>query len=92
MHEARAAYAHAYRVTHLEEQADAWHRAKRLTEYVTAVRDHATLLPPGRKDEVEAWLAFAEAHLAQLTESASAPKLTTPPKPSGDELKPFLGR
>ncbi|MFE0687776.1 hypothetical protein ACWGNE_09415 [Streptomyces xiamenensis] len=24
-------------------------------------------------------------------ESASAPKLPTPPKPSGDDLKPFLG-
>ncbi|WP_372447179.1 integrase core domain-containing protein [Streptomyces flavofungini] len=40
---------HAYRVKHLEEQADAWHQTKRLTEYVTAVRDHATSLPPGQK-------------------------------------------
>ncbi|WPO70859.1 MULTISPECIES: hypothetical protein [unclassified Streptomyces] len=39
MHEARAAYAHAYRVKYLGEQADAWYQAKRLTEYVTAVRN-----------------------------------------------------
>ncbi|WP_225882190.1 hypothetical protein [Streptomyces aureocirculatus] len=92
MHEARAAYTHAYRVKHLGEQADAWHRAKRLTEYVTAVRDHATSLPPGQeRTEIKAWLAFADAHLQRLTDSASAPKLPSPPKPSGDDLKPFLG-
>ena len=92
MRKARAAYAHAYRVKHLEEQADAWHQAKRLTEYVTGVRDHTTSLPPGQeKTEIEAWLAFADAHLQHLTESASAPKLPTPPKPSGADLKPFLG-
>jgi hypothetical protein len=39
---------------------------------------------------IEAWLAFADAHLHILTESVSAPKLPTPPKPSGDDLKPFL--
>ncbi|MER7728173.1 hypothetical protein [Streptomyces sp. NPDC096323] len=31
------------------------------------------------------------ARLQHLTESAAAPKLPTPPKPSGDDLKPFLG-
>ncbi|MGW2817280.1 hypothetical protein [Streptomyces sp. NPDC001415] len=92
MQEARAAYAHAYRVNHLGEQADAWHQANHLTKYVTAVRDHATSLPPGQeRTEIEAWLAFADAHLQHLTKSASAPKLPTPPKPSGDDLKPFLG-
>ncbi|MFC8346478.1 hypothetical protein [Streptomyces sp. NPDC057280] len=92
IHEARAAYAHAYRVKHLGEQADAWYQASRLTEYITAVRDHATSLPPGQeRTEIEAWLAFADTHLQHLTESVSAPKLPTPPKPSGDDLKPFLG-
>ncbi|MFK4213355.1 hypothetical protein [Streptomyces sp. NPDC030920] len=92
MEEARTAYAYAYRVKHLEEQTDAWHQTKRLTEYVTAVRDHATSLPPGQeRTEIEAWLAFTDARLQHLTESAAAPKLPTPPKPSGDDLKPFLG-
>ncbi|MFG2674752.1 hypothetical protein [Streptomyces sp. NPDC048445] len=92
MQEARAAYAHSYRVKHLGEQADAWHETKRLTEYVTAVRDQATSLPPGQeKTEIEAWLAFADARLQHLTESAAAPKLPSPPKPSSDDLKPFLG-
>ncbi|MFE1731070.1 hypothetical protein ACFW6X_13020 [Streptomyces bacillaris] len=55
-------------------------------------RASATTLPPGQeRAEVEAWLAFADAHLQNFTESASAPKLPTPPKPSGDDLKPFLG-
>lgn len=31
------------------------------------------------------------AHLQNLTGSVSAPKLPSPPKPSGDDLKPFLG-
>ncbi|MET8401638.1 hypothetical protein [Streptomyces sp900116325] len=92
MREARAAHTHAYRVKHLEEQAGAWHHAKRLTEYVTAVRDHATSLPPGEeKTDIETWLAFADARLQHLTEVASAPKLPTPPEPSSDDLKPFLG-
>ncbi|MGG2459221.1 hypothetical protein ACO0M4_05225 [Streptomyces sp. RGM 3693] len=92
MQEARAAYAHSYRVKHLGEQADAWHATKRLTEYVTAVRDQTTSLPPGQeKTEIEAWLAFADARLQHLTESAAAPKLPSPPKPSSDDLKPFLG-
>ncbi len=92
MEEARTAYAYAYRVKHLEEQAHAWHQTKRLTEYVTAVRDHATSLPPGQEwTEIEAWLAFADARLQHLTESAAAPKLPSPPNPSGDDLKPFLG-
>ncbi|MFB9738552.1 hypothetical protein ACFFRO_26075, partial [Streptomyces thermocoprophilus] len=86
------AYAHAYRVKQLGEQADTWYQARRLTEYVTAVGVHAASLPPGQeRTEVEAWLAFADAHLQSLTESVSAPKLPTPPKPSGDDLKPFLG-
>ncbi|MFI1675972.1 hypothetical protein [Streptomyces sp. NPDC020607] len=42
---AHAAYIHAYRFEHLEEQTDAWHQAQRLTEYVTAVRNHTTSLP-----------------------------------------------
>ncbi|MFE4646137.1 hypothetical protein [Streptomyces sp. NPDC056730] len=92
MQEARAEYVRAYRVKHLGEQADAWHQTKRLTEYVTAVRDQATSLPPGQeKTEIEAWLAFADARLQHLTESAAATKLPSPPKPSGDDLKPFLG-
>ncbi|WP_239697167.1 hypothetical protein [Streptomyces sp. OspMP-M43] len=92
MQEAHAAYAHAYCVKQLGKQADTWYQARRLTEYVAAVGVHATTLPPGQeRAEVEAWLAFADAHLQNLTESASAPKLPTPPKPSGDDLKPFLG-
>ena len=72
---------------------DAWYQASRLTEYIAAVRDHATSLPPGEERiEIETWLAFADAHLQHLAESVSAPKLPTPPKPSGDDLKPFLGR
>ncbi|MEL3947284.1 hypothetical protein [Streptomyces sp. LNU-CPARS28] len=92
MHEARVAYAHAYRVKYLGEQADAWHQAKRLTEYFTAVRNQVTSLPPGQeRTEIEAWLAFTDAHLQHLTDSASAPKLPSPPEPSGDDLKSFLG-
>ncbi|MER6353537.1 hypothetical protein ABT186_17255 [Streptomyces sp. NPDC001634] len=92
MQEARAAYAHAYRVKHLEEQADAWRQANRLSEYVTAVRDHSTSMPPGQeRTEIEEWLAFADAHLQYLAESASTPKLPVPPKASGEDLKPFLG-
>ncbi|GEB56172.1 hypothetical protein GCM10017674_33130 [Streptomyces gardneri] len=32
VHKAHAAYTHAYRVKHLEEQSDAWHQAKRLAD------------------------------------------------------------
>ena len=64
MQGAHAAYAHAYRVKHLGEQTDTWYQASRLTEYIAAVRDHATSLPPGQeRTEIEAWLAFAEAYL-----------------------------
>ncbi|MFD4634933.1 hypothetical protein ACFVYR_36155 [Streptomyces sp. NPDC058284] len=70
-------------------------RAAGIVSGVRAPRErrvHATSLPPGQeRTEVEAWLAFADAHLQNLTESVSAPKLPTPPKPSGDDLKPFLG-
>lgn len=91
LHNAHAAYAHAYRVEHLEKQADAWHEAKRLTEFVTAVREHAASLPPGQeRTEIEEWLAFADAHLQQLTRAASAPKLPTPPHPSRADLEPYL--
>ncbi|MFH9397465.1 hypothetical protein [Streptomyces sp. NPDC017556] len=91
LHQAHAAYAHAYRVEHLEKQADAWHEAKRLTEFVTAVRDHATSLPPGQeRTEIEVWLAFADAHLQQLTKATSTPKLPTPPHPSRADLEPYL--
>ncbi|WP_392673156.1 hypothetical protein [Streptomyces sp. LN785] len=47
---------------------------------------------PTDRTEIEAWLAFADARLQHLAEVAGAPKLPTPPKPSGDDLKPFLGR
>ncbi|MET7618354.1 hypothetical protein [Streptomyces sp. NPDC005408] len=91
MQEARTACAHAYRVKHLDEQAEAWHRATRLAEYMAAVRSHAAALPPGeKKAEIEEWLAFASTHLQRLTETASAPKLPTPPKPGAADLEPFL--
>ncbi|WP_236726223.1 hypothetical protein [Streptomyces sp. NBRC 110465] len=90
--EAAMQEAHAYCVKQLGKQADTWYQARRLTEYVAAVGVHATSLPLGQeRTEAEAWLAFADAHLQSLTESASAPNLPTPPKPSGDDLKPFLG-
>ncbi|WP_193407235.1 hypothetical protein [Streptomyces globisporus] len=61
--------------------------AKRLTEFVTAVRDHSASLPPGQgKTEIEEWLAFTNAHLQQLTKAASAPKLPPPPHPSAQIL------
>ncbi|MBT2401827.1 hypothetical protein J7E89_39410, partial [Streptomyces sp. ISL-100] len=62
-----------------------------LAEYMTAVRSHTAALPPGQeKAEIEAWLAFATTHLQRLTETASAPKLPTPPKPGAADLEPFL--
>ncbi|MFI6377275.1 hypothetical protein [Streptomyces sp. NPDC050546] len=91
LHKAHAAFAHAYRVERLEKQADAWHEANRLTEFVTAVRDHAASLPPGQeRAEIEEWLAFADAHLQQLTKATSAPKLPTPPHPGRADLEPYL--
>lgn len=72
-------------------QTDAWHEAKRLTEFVTAVRNHAASLPPGQeRTEIEEWLAFADAHLQQLTETISTPKLPSPPAPSSADLAPYL--
>ncbi|MFG2500338.1 hypothetical protein ACGFSB_19255 [Streptomyces sp. NPDC048441] len=91
MQEARTAYAHAHHVKHLEEQAEAWHRATRLADYLAAVRTHAAALPPGEeRAEIEEWLAFAATHLQRLTETASAPKLPTPSKPGAADLAPFL--
>ncbi|MER5948965.1 hypothetical protein ABT127_23235 [Streptomyces sp. NPDC001904] len=88
---AHAAYANAYRIEHLEKQADAWHETKRLTEFVTAVRDHNASLPPGQeRTAIEEWLAFADAHLQQLTETTSTPKLPSPPAPSSADLAPYL--
>ncbi|MEU3069353.1 hypothetical protein ABZ712_20980 [Streptomyces sp. NPDC006906] len=90
-HLAHAAHTHAYRVQHLGTQTDAWHEAKRLAEFVTAVRDDAASLPPGQeKTEIEEWLAFAEAHLQQLTKAASAPKVPSPPHPNRADLEPYL--
>lgn len=78
MQEARTAHAHAYRVKHLEGQAEIWHRVIRLTEYVTAVRGHAASLPPGQeKTEVEAWIAFADA--APSTPHRNRLSAETPP-------------
>ncbi|MFE3375819.1 hypothetical protein [Streptomyces anulatus] len=91
LHNAHAAYAHAYRVEELEKQAAAWHEAKRLAEFVTAVREQAASLPPGQgRTEIEEWLAFADAHLQELTKAASAPRLPSPPAPSNTDLKPYL--
>ncbi|AJE81761.1 hypothetical protein SLNWT_1385 [Streptomyces albus] len=91
LHNAHAAYAHAYRVEELEKQAAAWHEAKRLAEFVTAVREQAASLPPGQgRTEIEEWLAFADAHLQELTKAASAPRLPSPPAPSSTDLKPYL--
>ncbi|MFB7297467.1 hypothetical protein [Streptomyces rubiginosohelvolus] len=46
--------AHAYRVQRLGEQTYALHVAKRLAEFVTAVRDHTASLPLGQeKTEIE---------------------------------------
>ncbi|WP_241834227.1 hypothetical protein [Streptomyces sp. NTK 937] len=90
--EARTTYAYRLSRQAPRRASNAWHQTKRLTEYVTAVRDHTTSLPPGQeRTEIEAWLAFADARLQHLTESAAAPKLPSPLKPSGDDLKPFLG-
>nr|WP_237551823.1 hypothetical protein [Streptomyces sp. SID8367] len=91
LHKAHSAYTRAYRVERLEEQTDAWHEAKRLTEFVTAIRNRTASLSPGQeRTEIEEWLAFADAHLQQLTKATSAPKLLSPPAPSNADLEPYL--
>ncbi|WP_263165074.1 hypothetical protein [Streptomyces sp. SCSIO ZS0520] len=90
---AHAAYTHAYRVKRLEEQTAAWHEAKRLAEYVTAVRERATPLTPGpERTEIKEWLTFAEAHLQELIATATTPTLPTPPTPSSADLAPLLAQ
>lgn len=60
-------YAEAYRVRHLEAQAEAWRRSAGLAEYVSALRVHAESLPTGSaRDEAEAWIAWAESHVQRL--------------------------
>ncbi|GGU22375.1 hypothetical protein GCM10010289_49840 [Streptomyces violascens] len=88
MHEARTAYAHAYRVQHLDEQAGAWHQAKRLTEYLTAVRDHATSLPPGKKGPRSRRGSRSQTPASKSHQVCQPP---APPKPRGGDLEPFLG-
>ncbi|MGW6532122.1 hypothetical protein [Streptomyces venezuelae] len=90
---AHATYTHAYRVKRLEEQTATWHEAKRLAEYVTAVRERATPLPPGHeRPEIKEWLTFAEAHLQELIDTATTPTLPTPPTPSSADLAPLLAQ
>ncbi|MEU1017758.1 hypothetical protein [Streptomyces sp. NPDC005898] len=93
MRNAHAAYTHAYRVKRLEEQTGTWHKAKRLAEYVTAVRERATSLTPGHElTEIKEWLTFAEAHLQELINTATTPTLPMPPTPSSADLAPLLAQ
>ncbi|MDC0772068.1 hypothetical protein [Streptomyces sp. HD] len=90
MQQARVDYAEAYRVKHLETQAEAWHHATRLAEYVAA-RAQVEALPPGQeKSTAEAWLEFADAHLGRLNPLSTTPQLPDVPEPRPDDLRPFL--
>lgn len=48
MQPARIDYAEACRVKRLEAQAEAWHHASRLAEYVAAARAQVEALPSGQ--------------------------------------------
>ncbi len=91
MRQARAEYAEAYRVKHLEAQEEAWRRATRLAEYLSAARRQVETLPDGQeKDEAEVWIAWADAHVEHLNPLNTPPRLPKVPEPRTEDLKPFL--
>ncbi|MEV6315633.1 hypothetical protein [Streptomyces sp. NPDC051776] len=91
MQQARLDYAEACHVKHLEIQAEAWHHATRLAEYVASVRAQVEALPAGQeRTKAEAWLGFAYAHLERLNPPSTAPWLPDVPEPRPDDLRPFL--
>ncbi|MFF4605145.1 hypothetical protein ACFY12_20720 [Streptomyces sp. NPDC001339] len=91
MHQARIEYAEAYRVGHLETQAEAWHRATRLAAYLDAARAHIETLPGGQaRADAEAWLSWATTYLERLNPLATPPRLPDIPDATADDLKPFL--
>ena len=91
MRDARVAYAESYRVKHLEAQAEAWHHATHLADYLSAVRLQVEKLASGQaKDDAEAWTTWVEAHLQRLNPLNTPPRLPKIPEPRSEDLKPFL--
>lgn len=54
---------------HLEAQEGTWRRATRLSEYLDAIRLRIETLPNGQaRDEAEAWITWAAAHMEGLNQ------------------------
>ncbi|MFK0015481.1 hypothetical protein [Streptomyces sp. NPDC091027] len=61
-----------------------------MTEYVDALRLHASTLPSGpERDGAEAWIAWADGHVRRLNPLNGTLGLPDIPEPRADELKPF---
>ena len=59
--------------------------------YAAALAERATALPVARREQVLAWAAWAGTYADQIDPTITLPGMPATPKPTTDQLRPFLG-
>ncbi|WP_446224818.1 hypothetical protein ACTWPB_06720 [Nocardia sp. IBHARD005] len=88
---AESAFADAYRGKVFREQAKRWRGLNELDEYLAAMRSHvAAIEDDHHRQDAARWLEWASNYSKELNPLHSELGMPTIPKPSADDLKPYL--
>ncbi len=74
------------------DQAQAWRRASELRKYADAIRLDAEGLDGELREPALEWAAAIEAEAVRINPLPGGAVAPTPPEPSNEDLKPFMGR
>ena len=88
--QAKQALIEAHRAEHLHQQVENWRQARHLRDYVAAMKLTVETNPPIDKQAALDWIAWAEAHVADLDPLATPLAMPEPPEATPDALQPFL--
>ncbi|WP_330299037.1 hypothetical protein [Streptomyces sp. NBC_00503] len=93
MDSARKQAIQAQLATVLREQAQDWHRARKLSQYCDALEDRLAVSDESADPEfvsTQQWLEWARAYVGSLDPLRELPGMPAPRDPEAEEMKPYL--